>query len=130
MVTFSFNELMFLSKVTLTHLQKKLNLTEFFLTALVNDFIPFEFKITKNTTNESLFKNILRPTAANHMKCFVTQTWEDQVNLSKKLYCRSLDKPKDINGLNLNSILMEILCLLNNQKGFFYLLVVFNYNRI
>ena len=56
MVTFSFNGLMFLSKVTLIHLQKKLNLTEFFLTALVNDFIPFEFKITKNTTNNHCLK--------------------------------------------------------------------------
>ena len=74
MGTFSFNELMFLSKVTLTHLQKKLNLIEFFLTALVNDAIPFQFKITQSTTNELLFKIIRRPTAANHMKLFVTQT--------------------------------------------------------
>ena len=65
---------MFLSKVTLAHFQKKSNLIEFFLTALVNDVIPFQFKITKSTTNESLFKNILRPTAATRMKCFVTQT--------------------------------------------------------
>lgn len=74
MRTFSFNELMFLSKVTLTQWQKKLNLIEFFLTALVNDVIPFQFKITQSTTNELLFKTILRPAAANHMKFFVTQT--------------------------------------------------------